>query len=416
MFYRIGIFTYSLLLRVVALFNPKAKKWVAGRKNIFENIENALSGNQAPVIWFHAASLGEFEQGRPVIEEIKKLYPEKKIFLTFFSPSGYEVRKNYKQADYIFYLPVDTPQNARRFLKIVQPETVFFIKYEFWYFYLKETQKAGIPLILFSAVFRENQFFFQSYGAEFRKLLQGFSHIFVQNQSSLDLLKANGINQSSVAFDTRFDRVYATVQEAREIPLAEEFKDNQKLVVVGSSWGRDLDVLLPFINQFEQPLKVIIAPHEIKESTLQRIEKELNTSTIRFSEAQVGRVKDKQVLIIDNIGMLSALYKYGEFAYVGGAFGEGLHNILEPATFGMPIFFGNEYEGFPEAFDLIQRKGAHSIQNTDELSSIFLELYQNEAKRKLQGDNAKQYILEHCGGTQSIIKFLQEKTNSVTEK
>ena len=409
--YRLGIFAYVNLLRFAALFNPKAKKWLQGRKNIFKKIHEALQNNQAPLLWFHAASLGEFEQGRPVIEQLNALYPEKKIFLTFFSPSGYEVRKDYAQADYIFYLPIDTPRNAQRLLQLVQPEAVFFIKYEFWYFYLREVQKRGIPLILFSAVFRKEQFFFKSYGTLFKKLLQGYSHIFVQDQSSLELLQKSGIPSCSLAYDTRFDRVYATVQEARRIPLAEKFKNQEKLLVVGSCWGRDLDLLLPFINQFEYPLKVIIAPHEIKESTLQRIEKELTLSTIRFSQAQENQAIDAKVLIIDNIGMLSALYRYGEFAYVGGAFGEGLHNILEPATFGIPVFFGKDYAGYPEAFELIHRKGAHSVQDLAVLHQLFKTLYEDEDLRKNQGNNSQQYILEHCGGTQLIVNYYQNIAN-----
>ncbi|MDX2304108.1 MAG: glycosyltransferase N-terminal domain-containing protein [Microscillaceae bacterium] len=405
--YWLVISLYFLLLRGVAFFNPKARKWVEGRKGVFERVEAALKGNQSPILWFHAASLGEFEQGRPVMEQLKALYPEIKIFLTFFSPSGYEVRKNYEKADYIFYLPADSPRNAPKLIALIKPKAVFFIKYEFWYFYLREVQKAGIPLILFSATFRESQFFFKSYSGMFRKLLRGYSHIFVQNQRSLDLLKNIGIHQSSVAYDTRFDRVLAGSLEAREIPLAEKFKNKQKLLVIGSCWGRDLDVLLPFLNEFTKPLKVIIAPHEIKESTLERIENALKNSTIRYSQAQLDTVRQYEVLLIDNVGMLSALYRYGEFAYIGGAFGEGLHNILEPAVYGVPIFFGSDYKDYPEAEELIQRRGAYSIRQVEELSRIFQELYENEELRRTQGENSKKYILEHGGGTQEIVRYFQ---------
>lgn len=407
--YNLGIKLYAIGIFLVSFFHKKAKRWHEGRKGLFEKITAALQENTNPILWFHTASLGEFEQARPVIEKLQQQSPNAfKVLITFFSPSGYEVRKDHPIADFVFYLPLDTPANARRFLDLVQPQAVFFVKYEFWYHYLAEVQKRKIPLILFSAVFRLDQVFFRWYGDAFRRLLAGFSHIFVQNEYSLKLLVSLGIRNASIASDTRFDRVQATSLAARDISEAAIFKDNKKLLVIGSCWGKDLDVLLPALNVFPHELKVIIAPHEIKEGTLRRIEHELKKKTIRHSQIEGEDLRDYEILLIDNIGMLSALYRYGTIAYVGGAFREGLHNILEPATFGLPIIFGKKYQKYPEAADLIEKGGAFSIKNVDEFMSVLRVLYVYDERREEAGQLSAEYISQNTGGADKIQAYVSE--------
>ncbi|MBC8110841.1 MAG: 3-deoxy-D-manno-octulosonic acid transferase, partial [Verrucomicrobia bacterium] len=332
--YNLGIFFYGFLARLLALWNPKAKLYIVGRNNIFSRIEQALQQQTKPLAWFHCASLGEFEQAKPVIEAFRKKYPDFFIFLTFFSPSGYEIRKNYAGADAIFYLPTDTQANARRFISRLKPDLVCFVKYDLWYHYLTELKKRQIKTILFSAIFRQNQLFFKSYGHFYRNILACFNHIFVQNDSSLVLLQSIGITQTSVAGDTRFDSVAENFANKKEILIAEKFKDGKKLLIVGSCWEADLTLIIDFISQFSYPLKIIIAPHEIKEWYFSKIEKEVNKKSVRFSQADVLTIAKAEILLIDNVGMLANLYKYGDFAYVGGGFGEGLQNFLETAVFG----------------------------------------------------------------------------------
>lgn len=414
--YTIVIYLYGILIKVAAIFSAKAQKWRAGRENFWRNLDKQLGQNQEPVIWFHCASLGEFEQARPLIEKLKVALPKSKQFrqvafkicVTFFSPSGYEVRKDYAGADYICYLPLDTPSNARRFVEKLQPVAVFWVKYEFWYHHLSAIQKAKVPLFLFSAVFRPNQYFFKFYGAAFRRLLGGFSHIFVQDEASKKLLKRFEIAQVSQAGDTRFDRVATTAKKSEPLPEIELFKGEQKLLVVGSCWAKDLDVLLPFLKDFDQALKVVIAPHEIHESTLRRIETTLKQGTLRFSQASESLLQSRQFLLIDNVGMLAKIYKYGDFAYVGGAFGEGLHNILEPAVFAMPVFFGKDYRKFPEAVALLEKGGAFSVRNSKEIGLIFKRLYHDEALRQKVGGICQAYIQNNVGGARKIVQhFVQ---------
>jgi 3-deoxy-D-manno-octulosonic-acid transferase len=395
--------SYDLLVWLAAFRNDKARKFLEGRKNIFARIENKIQNNAQSRVWFHCASLGEFEQARPVIEKFREQHPDFFIILTFFSPSGYEVRKDYNGADAIFYLPVDSRKNALKFLEITQPKIVYFTKYDFWYFYLSEIKKRQIPVVLFSALFRENQLFFKSYGGLYRKMLACFTHIFVQNQFSADLLSKIGITQVTVAGDTRFDRVKQTVEQRKEIPLAATFKNGKKLIVIGSSWTEDMEVLIPFINKFTLPLKIIIAPHEIKEQYLNNIETHLQCKTIRFSAANLENILDKNVLLIDNVGMLASLYAYGDFAFVGGAFKQGLHNILEPATFGMPVFFGPNIEKYPEAAALVALKGAFAIQDEATFTNLFTSLYQNENDRLACAKITQKYILSNTGATDKIL-------------
>jgi 3-deoxy-D-manno-octulosonic-acid transferase len=406
--YTFALQVYALLIRQVSLWNPKAKQWVSGRKALFAHIAKAMQDNTAMIAWFHCASLGEFEQARPVIEEFRKRYPDYKIFLTFFSPSGFEVQKNYPGADFIFYLPLDTSANALQFIKLVKPSVAFFAKYEFWYHYLTQLKREDIPAISFSAIFRQEQVFFKLYGRFFRKTLQEFEHIFVQNQQSADLLKTIGIRQVTVAGDTRFDRVKAICEQKKDLPLVQKFKNGQKVLVIGSCWPQDMAVLIPFLNSFTAELKVIIAPHEIHEEEIKDLQKQLQKKSVRFSKAQENSIEDEEVLIIDNIGMLSSLYQYGEFAYIGGAFGKGLHNILEAATFGMPIFFGPSYHKFQEAKDLIELKAAISITSTEEFSQQFSQVYAQEAVRKEKAQMAQQYVAQHTGATEKILNYCRK--------
>ncbi len=414
--YTLAIYIYSGLLAMAGLFHTKAKKWHKGRKNWEADLKNAFKDNQAPVIWFHAASLGEFEQGRPVLEALRAALRAKshhhKILLTFFSPSGYEVRKQYEQADFVAYLPLDTPQNASKFLNVVNPAVAFFIKYEFWINFIKAIQQRGIPLILFSALFREEQIFFKSYGQLWRNLLPSYTHIFVQNQASLDRLTSLHLSNASQAGDTRFDRVLENAQAKIHNAVVQQFKADNPLLVVGSCWGGDLDVLLPFLEKINVPLKIVIAPHEIHETTLKRIEKTLAGRTFRYSQARqvIGSDLDQySVLIIDSVGLLAQIYAYADFAYIGGGFGEGLHNILEPAAFGVPVFFGSDYKNFPEAVELVEKKGAFSIKNRQELIPIFDRLYHSKALQEQVRQTNQTYIKENANGTEKIIRFFFEE-------
>jgi len=401
--YTLSLQLYALLIRMAALWNPKARQFVAGRKNIFGNLADRLRGNAAPVAWFHAASLGEFEQARPVIEQFRVRHPQYKIVLTFFSPSGYEIRKGYGGADHVFYLPVDSRRNARRFVEIVRPAVVFFAKYEFWHHYLAELKRRGVPVVSFSAIFRPEQLFFRPYGGFFRRILQNFTHLYVQNPASAQLLAGSGITRVTVAGDTRFDRVRAVAAQKREIPLASAFKANQPLLVIGSSWMPDVAVITPFLNSFAQPLKVIIAPHELHEDQLTQMERELEGKTVRYSEANPATVAGYDVLMIDNIGLLSSLYAYADFAYVGGGFGKGIHNILEAATFGVPIFFGPRHGKFGEALDLIHLGGAFGITDTETLRTAFTGLYTDPARHQQTAQITRQYVQAHTGATDKIL-------------
>lgn len=402
-FYNILIFFFGVGVRIAALFNPKARAFVTGREDVFGKLESAFKNNSSPVVWVHCASLGEFEQGRPLIELLKQEFPQLKILLTFFSPSGYAVRKNYNLADHVCYLPADTAGNAKRLVSIVNPTLAVFVKYEFWFHYTRAMKGNNTPIISISTIFRSNQLFFKPYGGFYRRILHTFSFFFVQNQESLGLLRSIGIQHAMLAGDTRFDRVFQVVKNAEEIPIARNFKNNQKTVVVGSCWPEDLELLAPFINQ--NTMKFIIAPHEISEHFITAIENTISVRSIRYSAAQGKSVDDYQVLIIDNIGMLSRLYRYGEFAYVGGAFGKGLHNILEAACYGVPIFFGNRnYQKFQEAVDLINRGGAFEVKDYLDLKQKF-ELMDMPESFLLACEVTKSYVLENLGATDKIMRY-----------
>lgn len=403
--YTVFIWVAQLLYQIAALFHTKAQLFVSGRLDLFDKLTMAFRENKAPLVWVHCASLGEFEQGRPIIESLKNQNPSLKILLTFFSPSGYEVRKNYPQADYIFYLPWDTSTNAKRFIEITRPALAIFIKYEFWFNYTNQLKKNNIPIISASSIFRPDQVFFKWYGSFFRDILKKFTHFFVQTPKSIELLENIGITQTTLAGDTRFDRVFEITQHADEIEIVRKFKSDEKIFVVGSLWPEDLEVLAPFINEHKQSLKFILAPHEISERFITQIEQSVSAKTVRYSRATESP-ENYSVLIIDNIGMLSKLYRYGEFAYIGGAFGKGLHNILEAACYGVPIFFGDKnYQKFQEANDLIMRGGAFAVGSHTDLKKIFELLNNKPDSFLLACEVTRSYVKENLGATAKIVSL-----------
>ncbi|WP_316768668.1 3-deoxy-D-manno-octulosonic acid transferase [Pedobacter frigiditerrae] len=397
--YNIGIVMYGLIVKLASLFNEKAKLFVNGRKKIFENIAQKVNVKDRP-IWFHFASLGEFEQGRPVLEKLKSENPSQKIVVTFFSPSGYEIRKNYALAD-VFYLPLDTSSNAKRFVELINPKSAIFTKYEFWFHYFKELHKNQIPLFLISGIFRSDQTFFKSYGGFYRNILKYVTHFFVQNEESVSLLKSIGINEVSLAGDTRFDRVYENAQQPKKLELIETFCGNSRVFIAGSTWPED-EKLLVLLTEKYPDWKFIIAPHEIGENHIREIEGLFPKAT-RFSvfSSKVSATSS-QILIIDNIGMLSSLYQYGKLAYIGGGFGVGIHNTLEAAAFGLPVIFGPKYDKFQEAKDLIAIGAAKSISSADELIAAFEDFKANERASA----DAKNYVKEKKGATEMIIETL----------
>lgn len=403
--YYLSILFYTWIVRLVSPFNNKAKLWIDGRKDWKKKLaENMSSGDRW--IWFHCASLGEFEQGRPVIEKLKEKDPAIKILLTFFSPSGYEVRKNYAGADYICYLPADFPSNASFFIKTVRPEMAVFVKYEFWYYFINQLHKSKIPVILISAIFRPDQIFFKDYGRWYRKILLKYNHIFVQDKKSEGLLKSAGVSNVTVAGDTRFDRVWQIFQSKKDIPVASRFSENAFVVVAGSSWKPDEEMICRWINRSEPEYKLIIAPHLIDEDHLKTLEAMLTVTALRFSQAEGKNLSNFKVLIIDNIGMLSSLYQYGKFAYIGGGFGVGIHNVLEAAVFGIPVVFGPNHRKFSEALRLIDAGGAFPVSTDSDFNHIFQTLTTDPVKRTDAGKKAGYFVSENIGATDVAMKYL----------
>lgn len=402
--YKIGIFFYGLFIQFASLFNEKARLFVKGRKNWKKELSAKIIKGEK-YIWFHCASLGEFEQGRPVIEEIKRQFPDNRILLTFFSPSGYEIRKHYEKADLVFYLPHDTRRNARTFLKIVQPEKAFFVKYDYWYFFISELKRRKIPLFIISAIFRDEQFFFRKdfIGKWYRQMLFFCEHLFVQDERSAKLLKSVGVENCTVSGDTRFDRVSAIAAAAKEVPLVDKFKNDALLIVAGSTWKPDEELLAAFINQNPE-VKIIIAPHEVTPENINNPERMLKKPSIRLSKAENAGLNKVQVLIIDSVGLLSSLYRYGDVAYIGGGFGAGIHNILEAATFGVPVIFGPAYRKFKEAVDLKKAGGAFAVSSYSELKAVLNRLLTDEKKRAKSSGICKKYIEENTGATNIIVK------------
>lgn len=378
-----------------------------GRKGWEAKIKEANLG--AGSVWFHCASLGEFEQGRPIMEAIKRNFADIRMIVTFFSSSGYEVRKNYEHADLIMYLPFDSPGNARKFIGLINPRIAIFIKYEFWHNYLTELKKRAIPVFLVSGIFRDEQKFFRKGWDFFRNMLTCFSHFFVQNEHSQTLLHSIGFQNVTIAGDTRFDRVMEICAHPRQIALAEEFADKSMVMVVGSSWPEDMEVLLPLINDESFLLKFIIAPHEVEMSKIQKLTQSLKCNFQLYSKAQPGQMGKARVLIIDNIGLLSSLYQYGDLAYIGGAFGEGLHNILEAATFGMPIIFGKGKDNhkYQEATDLVAQGGAFEVSHSEELIRVVEGLISIKKIRSQASNISSAYVRNHAGATATVMKHLE---------
>lgn len=405
--YDLGISLYTALLKLISPFHAKARMWTEGRANIMERIAQTIEKDSHPV-WFHCASLGEFEQGRSLMEAIKKEYPAIKIVLTFYSPSGYEIRKDTPLADYVFYLPTDTAKHARQFLDHVQPRLAIFTKYEYWYHYFRTLKKRGIPLLMISAIFREEQVFFKWYGGFFRGILRQVRFFFTQNADSVLWLRAIRIRQAGLAGDTRFDRVVELPKQLRRLPEVEQFLvGGATVLVAGSTWLPD-ERLLAELLASDGAWKMLLAPHEIHETHLQEVEQLFPDALFfsRFEQYTAEQVKKARVLIIDNIGMLSALYGYGQLAYIGGGFGAGIHNTLEAATYGIPVVFGPNYTRFQEAVDLIEAGSGFPVKNAQELRQIMQMLTQEE-RRSAAGEAAQKYVRRKSGATQIIMKYLE---------
>lgn len=406
--YDLLIYVAGFFLKIAALFSPKLKLFVDGRKNVFQKLADSISKTDK-TIWFHAASLGEYEQGLPVIEAIKERYPNHKIVLTFFSPSGFEVRKNNQVADVTVYLPLDTNANASRFLDAVHPELVFFIKYEYWPNYLQQLRKRKIDTYLVSGILRENQVFFKWYGGFYRKALDTFNHFFVQNQRSKVLLAKVNKHNVTVSGDTRFDRVAAILEKDNTLDFIEQFKNDMLTIVVGSSWPKDENLLVPFISASAE-VKFIIAPHNIKGSQISELQTSISKKTVLFSEKDGKNLADYDVFLIDTVGILTKIYSYADIAYVGGGFGNpGVHNILEPATFGVPVVIGPNYSHFAEAIALVNNGGCISISNQLELNEALHLLIQNEDERHEKGHIASTFVQMNKNATETILKHLQHE-------
>lgn len=406
--YNIFIYFYVLGIRAASLVNEKGKLWVRGRKDILQKIEEALTGNhdKEKIAWFHCASLGEFEQGRPVIEAFREAMPDHRIFLTFFSPSGYEIRKNYPGVDHVFYLPADNPGMAAKFVKVLSPDIVFFIKYEYWYNYLAVLKQRGIPTYMVSAIFRSSQPFFRWYGSWFRKQLNNLSWFFVQDEDSESLLRKIDIQQVSVSGDTRFDRVNAIAGQKKPVEGMDEFCKDSLVMLAGSTWPEDEKILLPFILETKTKFKFIIAPHEVHKERIDGLMSQVGSGGLRFSQASDKNVREARVLVIDSIGLLASLYRYAFVSFVGGGFGVGIHNILEPAAFGVPVIFGPNYERFREARELIREGGATSIKNEEDFRKVFGRMADVPGERDRASGICSAYVTSHKGATAHILKHL----------
>ena len=409
--YSLIIGFYAMIVRLVSPFHKKAGLMVKGQKQTFDILRKQIDP-QARYIWFHVASLGEFEQGRPLIEKVREQHPEYKILLTFFSPSGYEVRKNYSGADVICYLPFDFYRNAKKFIKLANPEIAIFIKYEFWQNYLNQLRKNNIPTYIVSAIFRPKQIFFKWYGAGYRSVLKSFKWLFVQDQESIDLLNKYKITNVSISGDTRFDRVAEVFEQKKSFDIIEKFlninpkeNDSEKdlALVVGSSWPKDEDIFIPYFNN-NSAIKLIIAPHEINKEHLQHITSRLERPYAFYSKVTEDEIKDVDCLIIDNFGMLSSIYRYGEIAYIGGGFGSGIHNVLEAAVYGIPVIFGPNHKKFKEASNLIACHGAFSIQNSDSFEQKMNELLSYNEILNNAGKKAGDYVHNNTGATKIILE------------
>lgn len=407
--YNLMVILASQIIKLIALFSLKMQLFVEGRKTVFSVLAANITQSDK-TIWFHAASLGEYEQGLPVIEKIKERFPKHKIVLTFFSPSGFEVRKNNSVADVTIYLPLDTRNNAARFIELVHPDMAFFIKYEYWPNYLNELKKQQVPTYLISGIFRKNQLFFKWYGGFYRNALDAFQHFFVQNAKSKELLLQLGKTNVTVSGDTRFDRVAAILEKDNALDFIAAFKNNTLTIVVGSSWPKDENLLVDFINSTPHKVKFIIAPHNIKKEQIQQLKNSISKKTALFSEVEtrlIASLQDYDVFIIDTIGILTKIYSYADIAYVGGGFGNpGVHNILEPATFGVPIVIGPNFSHFAEAIALVNMEGCTSVSNQKELNEAFENLIQNEDIRYEKGHICSTFVQMNKNATVTILKHI----------
>ena len=408
--YHIIFYIYEFGVFIASFFSAKVRKMWRGERDAFRVLKEKVEPD-AYYAWFHAASLGEFEQGRPIMEEYRRIYPERKILLTFFSPSGYEVRKDYEVADIVCYLPIDTPTNARRFLRTVRPKVAFFIKYEFWYNYMHILRHRGVPVYSVSSIFRPDQIFFRWYGYEYRNVLNCITHFFVQNEQSKELLHSIGIDDVDVTGDTRFDRVMQIASQSKDIPVVETFKDSKKVFVAGSSWLPDEEIFIPYLNAHPD-WKVIIAPHVIDEEHLKQIEALLQgRKVLRYSVAQgrsLEELRQAEVLIIDCFGLLSSIYKYGEVAYVGGGFGVSIHNLPEAAVWSMPVIFGPNNKKFKEAYELKTCGGGIEIAGAEDFRNIMDEFAADQDKLAKASQAAGEYVKTHSGATEKLLQLLRQ--------
>jgi len=397
--YGMGIFLFSF-------FNKKASLWIKGRRHNFTEIKKSLQSGEKR-IWFHFPSLGEFEQGSPVLEAVRREYPQHKIVMTFFSPSGYEVRKNDPNADYVFYMPLDGPFNSSKFIGLVNPEMAFFVKYDFWHYYIRELKDRKIPSYFISCIFRPSQVYFKWYGIFFEKILRRVTHLFVQNQSSLELLYRRSIPSVTVSGDTRFDRVYEKATNRKENPVVQNFKGSARLVICGSTWHEDERIITDIINEDKSSTRWIIAPHEIKEENLSRLMNAIQKQAVRFSAVSAGTgFSNASVMIIDNVGMLSDIYGQADAAIIGGGFGKGIHNILEAAVYGIPVLFGPRHEKFQEAKDLVSLKGAFCFRSRNDLRKLLDSIQADGERERIQKINAG-YVNSKKGATGIIMNFLK---------
>ncbi len=406
--YDLSLRAYGGAIALAAHWNPKARLWREGRKGLFERMAKAIAPGER-IVWLHVSSLGEFEQGRPLMEQLHREYPEYKILLTFFSPSGYEIRKNYAGADYIFYLPLDLPRNARRFLDVVKPEIAIFVKYEFWLNLLDELRRRRIRTFVVSAIFRRNSIFFKWYGWMWRRALACFETIFVQDGESKRLLADLKFDKVVVAGDTRFDRVASIAASAKRIETVERFKNGHRLFVAGSTWGPDEEILLELIDR-NPDIRFVVAPHEMEEARIDGLLQRVRGGAMRYTKCDAGTSFDRcQVLVLDTVGMLSSVYGYADWAYIGGGFGVGIHNTLEAATFGIPIAFGPNYYKFKEAHDMISLGAARSVSGAAELLQWFGPLRDDEAVYEKTARMAKEYTSKNRGATSLILQTIFQK-------
>lgn len=404
--YNTGIALLGAMMKIASIFHPKAKLWVKGRQGVLAQIQSHISENDK-VIWLHASSLGEYEQGLPVFTALKAKYPDRKFALSFYSPSGYEVVKLKTWEDVIFYLPLDTPQNVRELVRVLHPELAIFVKYDFWFNTLSELSKNQVKTIFISAIFRKDQIYFKPQGKWFVSVFHEVTHFFVQDENSKKLLQSVGINQVTVSGDTRFDRVKMLLKRDNHLNWLVQFKQNQTLIVAGSTWKEDDELLKNFINKkLPENAKILIAPHNMNAEYFQKFKKELHLSTILYSERNEKNMSDFQILILDTVGLLTQVYSYADIAYVGGGFTHGIHNVLEPAVFSIPVLYGADFHKFMEAKELLEAGGSLIIYNQQEMDSLFSELIDNEEKRKEIGTKAGNYVWQKPDSTEIILKEL----------